>query len=273
MADIKVIGTAKCIHSNSYGHYFKGKTYDVLQNGDGGFPSVIINESGKEWHVFDSHLKFEKTIPNPTIEIIGTAECIESHDGFYYEGTTYNVLKVNGDGYPTCIINEYERSWWLYNPEKTFKKVIPIQKTNTEVMTKTIHEQIFETLDIRVGDTVKFTREFKDEEYGCTIIMNSEMGQYVGQTGTVTENMGSDKGWRVSFKNPKHDTWTIPAHCIELVRKRGEVVQLKNITSGGYDAKVKENEIEVGCQVISKSQFNQILKAAVKTKLIKSFEL
>ena len=122
MADIKVIGTAKCIHNNVYGHYFKGKTYDVIQSGDAGFPDVIINESGESWTVFDSHLKFEKTIPNPTTEIIGTAECIDSHDGFYYEGTTYNVLKVNGDGYPTCIINEYERIWWLYNPEKHSKK-------------------------------------------------------------------------------------------------------------------------------------------------------
>lgn len=53
---------AKCIKTNSYKHYIKGKYYEVLDVDNDGYPDSIINEDGDQWFLINNKNSFERAL-------------------------------------------------------------------------------------------------------------------------------------------------------------------------------------------------------------------
>lgn len=103
---------------------------------------------------------------------------------------------------------------------------------------KSIHQQILDTLNLKIGDTVKVTHKVKDYDLGWDNVWDDEgMNLAIENEYKVTGfGIKPDIGVQLSFKG----TYYFPAQCLEVVERCPKYKEV--VINDQYTAKIYPHE-------------------------------
>jgi hypothetical protein len=128
-----------------------------------------------------------------------------------------------------------------------------------DVKEKTIHDILVERSTLEVGDTVIVTHKVPDNDLGWKCSW-AGMDDAIGKECIVTESP-KDSGVRLGGHG---GNFLYPLQSIQLVRKRLNKINV--LISKDYMAEVTEKNIQVGCQTITFSAFDELAEAVAKMR-------
>jgi hypothetical protein len=122
---------------------------------------------------------------------------------------------------------------------------------NKEIYQK-LQDTFIEATGLKVGDTVKITREASDNELGWDNIWISDMTRAVGSTGKIT-HIEKVKGIKVS------GGYNYPFFVLEKVPEAPKTVEVE--LNNTYTATVSATTLKVGCQNFDISVLDKLVEA------------
>jgi hypothetical protein len=127
---------------------------------------------------------------------------------------------------------------------------------NKEYIYKSLYETFISVTKLKIGNTVKITRSFTENQDGCDIYWNPKMIDIIGKTGKV---MGVQDKISVTFEGA---VWVFPYFCVEIVEDvLPEPIYLNS--DSDYKAEFKrDGSVVVGCQKICFNVLESIYKRA-----------
>ena len=129
-----------------------------------------------------------------------------------------------------------------------------IETPKTEIVNKTVHQQMLEILDLKPGDKVKVLRKAEHRELGWDNSWVSPMTSCIGKIFEVSRVAGSVGVGLVG------ESAHFPAHVLELVSRKPEEAIVK--ISDKYNAQITKDSIVVGCQTISQALMQKLVDNA-----------
>lgn len=175
-------------------------------------------------------------------------EMLEKH-GLFEKGDEVTLCEDDGSNRPR--FSKGETSQWVYLYE-----VRPLEKT---MDIKEAYKIMSKNCGIKVGDTVKVLRRFKDEENGCNPYHTREMEGYIGKEGIITDVEKDYWTYRVDFDT---DNFYYPFFVLEKIKDGVEPIELD-----GYTVIFKDKgSIEVGRQKLDWETVKEIYERAKSTR-------
>jgi hypothetical protein len=129
-----------------------------------------------------------------------------------------------------------------------------------EVKEKSIHDILVERSTLEVGDIVTVTHKVPSHDLGWDNGWFMGMDGAIGRENTVISKPSS-QGVRLDDRGIKYK---YPLQSVQFVRKGLKLIHV--LISDDYIAEVTEKNIQVGCQTITFTAFDELAEAVAKMR-------
>jgi hypothetical protein len=130
-----------------------------------------------------------------------------------------------------------------------------------ETKTKTMHEQILESLDLKTGDTVRITHKVPSYNLGWRNSWIEDMDEFIGKTTVITD---THRNSGIGIHIDGLGSYNFPAQSIEVVSRAKSSVDIELTSDYTANVAADGSYVQVGCQKISYAKVKEVCLAMVE---------